>query len=399
MIGGGAEFVANVFAGTTQREPAVLSIDPGIVAERGSTEMNGSGAIEMLAREMTAELHAIRARVIQEATAAGSTQRLPLKAKGISFGFVSSKPTGELQLHEIEGIDRDLVVRPWLQKGTVTSLRTFTVTAMNHHHGMQPVERFGMHLTGTRDFDHDGVTDELTEGDITALVVWQASLNVPGRVIPREPQQRSAVSHGEQLFNQVGCSSCHVPRLVLQRPVYSEPGPYNLEGTLNRREVTVPFEFDLTKDGPLPRLERQSDGSAIVRAFTDLKRHKICDREKQHFCNENLVQGFARTDQFITRRLWGVGNTDPYGHRADLTTIREAILNHGGEARGSRIGFEELSTSEQESVVAFLKSLQIVPEGSAQTVQEAVEVTLPYQPRERDRAALGVETKPIGRIQ
>lgn len=48
--------------------------------------------------------------------------------------------------------------------------------AMNHHHGMQSEERFG----AGADHDNDGVIDELTVGDITALTVFQAALPAPG---------------------------------------------------------------------------------------------------------------------------------------------------------------------------------------------------------------------------
>jgi hypothetical protein len=378
FVGGAGDFVANVFAGTPSREPAITSIDPGLVAERGSTSLNGSGALEMVAREMTRELHGLRARVIQQAKQDGRPVRVELTAKGISFGHLTGLPDGNVALNEIKGIDRDLVVRPWLQKGIVTSLRTFSINAMNQHHGMEASERFGLLLTGTRDFDRDGVADELSEGDITALVIFQASLNVPGRVLPADAAGQRKVKDGEKLFAQTKCTSCHVPELILDQPVFSEPGPYNLEGTLHFKDVSRPFTVDLTKEIPEPRLEAQPDGRAVVRAYTDFKRHRICDREKPYFCNENLVQGFAPIDQFITKRLWDAGNTAPYGHRGDLTTLREAILHPGGEARESRLMFEQLARTEQDAVVAFLKSMQILPDGSAPVVTAAPEPELPY---------------------
>jgi CxxC motif-containing protein (DUF1111 family) len=63
----------------------------------------------------------------------------------------------------------------------------------------------------------------------------------------------------------------------------------------------------------------------------------------------------------MTRKLWDVGNSAPYGHRGDLTTITEAILVHGGEARDSRDRFAALPTADQAAVVEFLKSLQVLP--------------------------------------
>ena len=150
-------------------------------AERGTPELNGSGVIELLAREMTLDLHKIRDEIVDRAIKTGTAIRRKLITKGISFGFITSEADGSLRLSEVEGVDRDLVIRPWTQKGTISSLRTFTINATNLHHGMQASERFGLRLTGSFDFDRDGIDNELTEGDITAMVVFQASLNIPGK--------------------------------------------------------------------------------------------------------------------------------------------------------------------------------------------------------------------------
>jgi CxxC motif-containing protein (DUF1111 family) len=65
-----------------------------------------------------------------------------------------------------------------------------------------------------------------------------------------------------------------------------------------------------------------------------------------------------------------VGNSAPYGHRGDLTTITEAILMHGGEARESRDAFVTLATEDQAAIVRFLKTLQVLPPGSNRVVVE-----------------------------
>jgi cytochrome c peroxidase len=256
----------------------------------------------------------------------------------------------------------------------VVSLREFSSTAMNHHHGIQSSERFGKGL----DPDQDGVVDELTVGDITAITLFQAALPPPVRVEPDTPVRREAARRGEALFAEVGCTTCHVPRLILDSPVFTEPGPYNPPGNLNARDVTRPFGFDLTRDGPGPHLERLPGGRAVVAAFTDLKRHDLSDGTYRHFANEKVPQGSltgtappaAFTEppqprpvrQFLTRRLWDVGNTNPYGHRGDLTTLTEAIHFHGGEARSTRDAFFRLPPEGQAAVIEFLKALQALPE-------------------------------------
>ena len=65
-----------------------------------------------------------------------------------------------------------LVIRPWHQASNVVSLREFSNTAYNHHHGIQSTERFGRDT----DPDGDGFRNELTRADVTALSVWQATL-------------------------------------------------------------------------------------------------------------------------------------------------------------------------------------------------------------------------------
>ncbi len=270
------------------------------------------------------------------------------------------------------GVDTDLVIKPFHQAAVVVSVREFTVNAMNHHHGMQPEERLDLNPAKDNDpdFDEDGVTRELTIGDITAATIFQAALGVPGRAMPKDRKGREAVRRGMALFWDIGCSSCHVPKMKLNSPLFVEPNPFNPVGTFS--DTRQSFAFDLTKDGEKPRLKRTSDGGAVVRAFTDLKRHNLCDPEDRQdairfFCNEELAQGRPDQDSlpgrefFITRKLWDVGNSAPYGHRGDLTTITEAIFAHGGEARDSRDHFATLPAADQAAVVEFLKSLQVLP--------------------------------------
>jgi CxxC motif-containing protein (DUF1111 family) len=205
-------------------------------------------------------------------------------------------------------------------------------------------------------------------GDITAATIFQAALNVPGQVIPRDPRRARAVNRGGATFAAIGCADCHRPTLTLDRPVFSEPNPYNPPGNLRPEHVRRAVTFDLTRDGPAPHLERLADGRAMVRAYTDLKRHDLCDAEFSHYCNERLVQSGVPTREFLTRKLWDVGSSAPYGHRGDLTTITEAILAHGGEARASRDAFAALKKDDRDAVVEFLKALQILPDGTSSLV-------------------------------
>lgn len=365
-IGGAGDFAVNVHVTANNLDPPTESFATEFGDERNSLGLFGAGAIELVAREMSADLIRIRDGAVAQARANGGNFNAVLSSKGVDFGEITVSAAGVVDSSRVKGVDPDLVIKPFHQKGVVVSLREFSNNAFNHHHGMQSTERFGRVETGSDDFDEDGVRDEITEGDVTAITVWQASLGVPGRVIPSDLQRRQAVDQGEVVFSRIGCASCHKPFLVLNNPVFSEPGPFNPKGNLRPQDVAKPFTFDLTREGMRPRLRRERDGTVLVRAFTDLKRHVIGDAQFPWFLNERVVQGGVPTDQFLTRKLWDVGNTAPYGHRGDLTTITEAILNHGGEGRQARDAFAALAAAERNAVVEFLKSLQILPEGVTQ---------------------------------
>lgn len=365
--GGAGDFVTNVFVLAQAEDPVTESVSAEFSNERNTLGMFGSGAIEMLAREMTADLQA-QAQSLSDGTHV-------LITKGVEFEVTIENGA----VTASRGVDTDLVIKPFHQAGVVRSVREFTVNAFNHHHGMQAEERFDLNPAKELDpdFDMDGVTRELTIGDVTATTIFQAALGVPGRVLPKTQKERRAIDRGEKLFEAstaqggVGCASCHVPAMELESPLFVEPNPLNPAGTF--ADTSQSIAFDLTQDGEKPRLEPNGNGGAIVRAYTDLKRHNLCDAAKddsdsvRFFCNEQLGQG--RPDQdgrpgaefFITRKLWDVGNSAPYGHRGDLTTITEAILAHGGEARASRDAFLALSGKNQANVVKFLKTLQVLP--------------------------------------
>lgn len=366
--GGGGDIVANVFVLAQTLDPVTESVNAQFSNERNTLGMQGTAGIEMLAREMTAELLTIREQALSAARTTGHSTRLALNTKSVNFGFVTAHVDGTVDSSEIVGINSDLIVRPFHQKGAVISLREFTNNAMNHHHGMQSTERFGADRTGSADFDQDGIANELTVGDITATTIYQAALNTPGQVLPDDVAALRAVIRGEREFQTVGCADCHVPSLKLDTTQFTEPNPYNPDGNLKPDEVAQVFSFDMTTQGQLPRFEAAAGGGINVRAYTDLKRHNLCDAQVRHYCNEHVVQGGISTEEFLTRRLWDAGNSAPYGHRGDLTTLTEAIMAHGGEAATSRLAFEALPQQGQAEVIEFLKSLQMLEPGTTSLV-------------------------------
>ena len=247
---------------------------------------------------------------------------------------------------------------PFHQAGAAISLRQFTNNAFPQHHGMQPEERAG---------------NELTRADITAATIYQATLPVPGRSVPDDPEVEQAVRIGEQRFSELGCASCHTPKLPLvdRGWIYTEPSPFNPPGNLRLGDAPT-LSVDLTGENlPGPRLKPDARGIVWVPAFTDLKLHDIATGASDPNAeplDQNQPAGtpkfFAGNTKFITRKLWGVGNSGPYMHHGKFTTMREAILAHSGEALSSRQSFESLPAHDRDCVIEFLKTLQVFASGS-----------------------------------
>lgn len=364
-IGGSGDFAVNVFVGAQFTDPPTTSLESAVTNERNTLGMFGAGAIELLAREMTEDLQAQRDTGLKRARASGAPQQVLLETKGVRFGAILARPDGSYGTERLEGVDTDLVIKPFGVRGVVISLREFTINALNHHHGMQAVERFGWERTGMRDFDGDGVEEELGHAHVTALTLFQALLPAPERLLPAEgTEARRTIDEGARLFERIGCAECHRPRLPLRSAVFSEPNPYNRPGNLRPDDIAQPVRTPLPVR-PGTGLESGPDGTVYVAAFTDLKRHRICDEEDPYFCNERLRQDFVPTDQFLTMKLWDVGSSMPYGHRGDCTTVTDAILHHSAEGAPARRAFLALRSEEKGALVRFLYSLTVTEEAAS----------------------------------
>lgn len=401
IAGGGGDFVTNVFIlgqrfdfATFDRndltptrgaadESGTFPLLQEIANPRSTLGMFGSGFIEMLARQMTADLQSIRDGIAPSGAA-------DLTTTGVSFGKLSRLSDGSWDTSLVEGLPPQslnstgasdppsLILRPFHQPGNVVSLREFTVNAMNHHHGIQAVERFGEGL----DPDADGFPDETSIPDMTATAVFQATLPVPGRVIPNDPVVEDAVEMGEDMFVAIGCVSCHRPYLEISNKgwVFSEPNPFNPIGTLQPTDAYVQtygtLTVDLTgADLPTPRLKVNKAGVVRVPAFTDLKLHDITsgatdpNREPLDMNSaEGSPEFFAGNARFLTRKLWGIANEPPFFHHGRFTTMRQAIEAHAGEAAPVTANWLALMDHERDGIIEFLKTMRVLPPGTKNLV-------------------------------
>jgi cytochrome c peroxidase len=357
VLGASGDFVDNVFVSEGFESAQFDTTDPSFSSERHTTSLMGAGLVELLAREMTADLQAERDEAVARARATGQDVDADLVTKGVRFGRLRAHASGLVDLNELDGVDADLIVRPFSRKGVFTSLRQFTINALNIHHGMEASERFGVRWTGSHDFSESGVPDAVTPGDISALVAFQATLPPPTVKTDLPDDWRKAAAEGERHFNEVGCTSCHRPTLPLKSLSFTDPAPYDMAGTLREGEVNKGVVIDLS---PLAaHLKRNEKGEWLIPLFSDLKRHLVVDAEVASLGNELQAQRFVERDVFLTPRLWGVGSTAPYGHRGDFRMLSEIIAAHGGDARFARDAYLDLPKEQRETVIAFLRSLVI----------------------------------------
>lgn len=122
------------------------------------------------------------------------------------------------------------------------------------------------------------------------------------------------VQRGEQLFQQLGCGSCHVPSL--------RTGPSSIEALNFKRFFP----------------------------YSDFLLHDIGT-------GDGIGQGDARPEEIRTPPLWGVRLRAPFLHDGRASTLQEAVEFHSGEALRSRTELGKLSSEDKKALLSFLGSL------------------------------------------
>lgn len=314
---------------------------------RSPPHLLGLGPIEALAREMTLELQAIRAQAIT------TGEDLPLETHGVSFGTTDN----------IEGIDRDLVVRPFGWKGHAATIREIAEEAFRVHLGIVSSSVQARIARGELDpaiygdgppddVDRDGVRTELDDGMLTTMVAYLAQLETPEIIPPTDEVMLEHFARGSAVFEEIGCARCHVPRMILADPI--------LETRPDHPDLAdrAPIRIDVARDGEAPRIEPiDSRGTRFyVRLFSDLRRHDMGPE-----LASPSAQGPIPASDFLTRPLWGLAETAPYLHDGRAATIEDAILFHGGEAEDARDAYAAMEQADRVALRVFLTSLSRTP--------------------------------------
>jgi hypothetical protein len=469
-VGGAGGFAWNAFINPDLPNPIFMFI-------RNTPHVFGSGYAQELAEEMTLDLLGLRTIAVRDALAnPGVAASQPLKAKTIDFGLFVATYTGNpsakpglktvidqlndhpgqdppgftIQWDKIEGVSADLVVRPFQFKGIASNVRNFVRDACNFHFGMQPRETNPGFDTPSEnhDSDNDGIPDELSLGDVSALTVYTMAVRPPFEVQSRDDVENRLARRGRNIFEgnevftkAVSCARCHTPSLKLidSTVVVKDPrkdtakfGPEQLVGNgiglsaqlkssaqlpvvrrfmeidpvgvvanldtgsaLNAlRQAWTKYElsffalpnnqldgyaFNLTTLIPANRLPNSppepralseteprlpASGQSIeVPLFSDLRRHRMGKGLKERFGQTTDVAGLVVPgDEFLTRPLWGVGDTGPWLHDGRAQSLEEAILLHrsdGSEANDVIDAFASLPRGDQDAIIKFLLTLRL----------------------------------------
>lgn len=163
------------------------------------------------------------------------------------------------------------------------------------------------------------------KSEVSAEVLGSTTFYLHAATVPVARNQTDPdVIAGFQLFQQVGCHSCHQIRLK-------------------------------TGSHEVPEISDQE-----FHPFTDLLLHDMGDG-----LADTRPEFSASGSEWRTSPLWGIGLTEtlapPSGagflHDGRARTIEEAILWHGGEAAAAQQAFMALTAAERAQLIKFLQSI------------------------------------------
>ena len=199
------------------------------------------------------------------------------------------------------------------KKASVRNLLQQTVNAYNQDIGItsyfEPYDVYSL----------QEIDPEISIQEVYDVVFYLQTLKAP---IQRN-QNDEGVILGKQIFNSINCAGCHTPTLK-------------------------------TSFSPVSALSNKE-----FHPYTDLLLHDMGNA-----LDDGYTEGSAKTLEWRTPPLWGLGlSPNSQGgqyfllHDGRAKSIEEAIQMHGGEAEQSKNKFNQLSETDKEALIKFLKSL------------------------------------------
>jgi len=293
-----------VIPGPTIRDPSCLSMkfadfDPVRTETVQATALFGAGWIDLISDK--AVRHNQRSRQI------GAVRR----EMSLDFGTV---PVGRVPVTE------DGRVGKFGWKGQFASLPDFVAAACANELGLGTPSMPQAAPLATPGYESP---PDLNKKQFRSLVAFVKTLPKPVESTSGgEPAAR-----GKELFKSVGCAICHLPKLGGVAGVYSDFLLYNLHDPPGGGSGG---NYSLEPPRPL-RLRERPDH-------------------------------LPKPEEWKTPPLWGVADSAPYFHDGGAPTLESAIARHRGDARGVSAKYQELASTDQAAVIAFLKTLKAPPD-------------------------------------
>jgi CxxC motif-containing protein (DUF1111 family) len=172
--------------------------------------------------------------------------------------------------------------------------------------------------------DPEDTPDNLGLADIDHFAQFIRGTKVPPRdaALATTPASRA----GEEIFETIGCATCHVSAIV------TAPAGTSINGGA----FTIP----------------EALGNKIIHPYSDFLLHDIGT-------GDGIVQNPPEdtANKLRTVPLWGLRMHPRHMHDLKSLTLEDAIERHGGEAEQVRDHFRRLSPAEQQALFTFLNSL------------------------------------------
>src|SRR5215469_12539976 len=179
---------------------------------------------------------------------------------------------------------------------------------------------------------------------IDRLARFVRALKAPSRdqglaAVP--PAQR-----GSELFDKVGCASCHVRALrTAAAGTRIDGGTFVIPPPLGSITFHPYGDFLLHDIGT---------GDGIVQTSPEHYGRLVSQQMSNYLSKQHLE---STQNKVRTAPLWGVRLRSRLMHDGASLTLRDAITRHKGEAQDESRRFDRLSKQDQEALLAFLQSL------------------------------------------
>ena len=151
---------------------------------------------------------------------------------------------------------------------------------------------------------------------------------------------------GSDLFDKVGCASCHVRTLTTAAAgTKIHGGTFTIPAALG--SITFhPYGDFLMHD--------VGTGDGILQATQEHYGRRVFQMMSDYLSKQDFE---SSRNKMRTAPLWGVRLQPRLMHDGASLTFRDAILRHSGEAKNVTQKFEKLNKGDQGAIIEFLKSL------------------------------------------